>query len=86
MLSHACTENMCKQDGFTLMIQLGKVLGGLGMVGGVGLVGGVGNIPTSFIQLAVAGSILVHTRGWPKLRHLRCIDWLLGTLPSCTDT
>ena len=38
------------QDGFALMIQLGRVLGG------VGCVGRVGNIPTTFIQLAGAGS------------------------------
>ena len=38
-----------KQDGFALIIQLGRVLGGVGRV--------VGNVLTTFIQLTVAGSI-----------------------------
>ena len=44
-----------KQDGFALIIQLWRVLGG---VGGVSGVGGVGDIPTTYIQLAGAGSIM----------------------------
>ena len=37
--------NTSKKDGFALMIQLGRVLGG------------VGDLPTTYIQLAGAGSM-----------------------------
>ena len=47
----AVQNNNNIQDGFALMIQLGRVLGGWSWVGWVG------NKPTTFIQLTVAGSI-----------------------------
>ena len=55
------TNNKMSTRENALMIQLGRVLGGVG--------GLVGDIPTTYIQLAGAGSINIHNSFMDKSNH-----------------